>query len=295
MRIQIPTNYNFDEQNPLTDLEIHSNPKSRFSEKIGIFYDTRKSSKKILEKLFSTLISISSKDLNNEGLYKNLVISSIQRKEFPEKKDNLILKIYSKKIDDNTQYHIQTGLYTGVIYYPIDGDIIEFHIIPKFGKILLNRMLNVSNRIYVDTGTLRSKENKKDVDYFGYIVEYLFLHAFEKARLIGYPRRYKIVQEQSSKYRGSLNITKHIKKDLPFLGRMSISYREQQISREIINVIFSALKRFSKSAYNEKKVKQLEQELKPLATSQFVTNTDIQKALKCTAIQNPLFSQFKKS
>ena len=204
------------------------------------------------------------------------------------------MKFYKKIHDGIEQYHVQTGLYAGVIYYPFDKDVAEFHIIPKFGKILLNRMLNMSNHIYVDAGSLQSTDSKQDEDYFAYIVEYLFLHAFEKARLVGFPRQYKKIQMQTSKYRGSLSVSKHIKNDLPFLGKMSVTYREQQIPKEIVNVLYCALKNFSKSAYNAQKVKKFEQELKPLATCKTVANSDIQKAQKCPAIQNPLFAQYKK-
>lgn len=59
-------------------------------------------------------------------------------------------------------------------------------------------------------------------------------------------------------------------------------------------ILYCALKNFSKSAYNAQKVKKFEQELKPLATCKTVANSDIQKAQKCPAIQNPLFAQYKK-
>ena len=276
MKISVTTNNDYNELCPLKkgDVKPYSNNK--------------------INKLFSSLVSISSKDLQNDGMYKDLIISSIRRNAFSYDDDQLVLKFYKKIYDGAEQYHVQTGLYAGVIYYPFDKDVAEFHIVPKFGKILLNRMLNMSNHIYVDAGSLQSTDSKQDEDYFAYIIEYLFLHAFEKARLAGFPRQYKKIQMQTSKYRGSLNVPKHIKNDLPFLGKMSVTYREQQIPKEIVNVLYCALKNFSKSAYNAQKVKKFEQELKPLATCKSVTNSDIQKAQKCPAIQNPLFAQYKK-
>ena len=59
-------------------------------------------------------------------------------------------------------------------------------------------MLNMSNHIYVDAGSLRSTDSKQNEDYFAYIIEYLFLHAYEKARLVGFPRQYKKIQMQTS-------------------------------------------------------------------------------------------------
>ena len=276
MKISVTTNNDYNELCPLkqSDVKPYSNNK--------------------INKLFSSLVSISSKDLQNDGMYKDLIISSIRRKTFSCEDDQLVLKFYKKIYDGIEQYHVQTGLYAGVIYYPFDKDVAEFHIVPKFGKILLNRMLNMSNHIYVDAGSLQSTDSKQDEDYFAYIVEYLFLHAFEKARLAGFPRQYKKIQMQTTKYRGSLNVPKHIRNDLPFLGKMSVTYREQQIPKEIVNVLYCALKNFSKSAYNTQKVKKYEQELKPLATCKSVTNSDIKNAQKCSAIQNPLFAQYKK-
>lgn len=276
MKINVSTNNDYNEWNPLkpSDILPYSNNK--------------------IKRLFSSVISISSRDLQDDGLYKNLIISSIRRKSFSNEEDQLVLRFYQKIYNGVEQYHVQTGLYAGVIYYPFDKDVAEFHIVPKFGKVLLNRMLNISNHIFVDTGSLQSKDSKQDEDYFAYIIEYLFLHAFEKARLVGFPRQYKKIQEHTSKYRGSLNISRHIKNDLPFLGKTSVAYREQQIPKEIVNVLYCALRNFSKSAYNAQKVKKFEQELKPLATCKFVTNSDIRKAQKCSAIQNPLFAQYKK-
>lgn len=275
MKICIPTNHDYYEESPLDTQTKYKRVESK------------------LKKAFSSLVSITTNELRDNDAYKNLIITSIRRKQFTDEEE-LILRFYSKPKGDSLEYHVQTGLYTGIIYYPIEKDIIEFHIIPKFGNILLNRMLNVSNHVYVHTGEFQSTDNKNNEDYFAYIIEYLFLHAYEKARLIGFPRQYKQVREQVSKYRGTLNIQKHIQSDLPFLGKLSVKYREQQIPTEIINVLYCALKNFSKGAYNAQKVKQFEQELKPLATRNSVSNADIRKALKNTAIQNPLFAQFKK-
>ena len=156
MKISVTTNNDYNELYPLKPSDVKS-------------YSSNK-----INKLFSSLVSISSKDLQNEGMYKNLIISSIRRKSFSCEDDQLVLKFYKKTYDGNEQYHVQTGLYAGVIYYPFDKDVAEFHIVPKFGKVLLNRMLNMSNHIYVDAGSLRSTDSKQNEDYFAYIIEYLF-------------------------------------------------------------------------------------------------------------------------
>lgn len=293
MRVRIPTNYDYEERDPINDLVVERYLEKRNQEKTGVFYNSRKGSKKNVEDFFSSTRELFTKDLSNKEQYSELLISSVRRESF-DSGDGLIIRTYQKKNQDKLQYHIQTGLYTGVLYYPVNEDILEFHIIPKFGKVLLNRMLNLSNHVYVNSSSVQSSDSKNNEDYFAYIIEYLFLHAYEKACLMGLPRQYRKVEAKSLKYRGSLNVQKHIVKDLPFCGKLSVSYREQKVPQEIINVLYCAVKNLSKSAYNVQKVKRLEQELKHQVSCKSVTSLDIQKALKCSAIQNPMFAQFKK-
>ena len=296
MRIRVNTNFNYYEENPLPNTDIRSYPSKKSEEKINQFYGKKaKKADDVIKGLFSSIFCLTSADLENNSKYKNLIISSIRRKKESEE-DNLILKLYSKKdiFNDNIRYFIQSGLYAGVIFIPSKNGVIEFHIEPRYGRVLLNRMLNVANHIFMDAGFLSAEKTKDNDDCFKYIIEYLFLHSYEKARLVGYPRQYVQIKSQLKKYKGSLDVAKHIKQDIPFKGELSLLHREQVIPQELIDVLYTTLRCLHKSAYNATKIKQFEQELKPMFSGRRLKKGDVQRAQKNKSIQNPLYTSFKK-
>ena len=182
MRIRIETNFNYYEDQPLLNTDVLEYPPNKSDEKINQFYGKKRKQKSDeIDSLFTSVLLVSSKNLENDDAYKDLIISSIRRK-MEKEDDDLILKLYSKKVPSKSvaDFFIQTGLYAGIIYIPSNKGAVEFHIKPRYGNVLLNRMLNVTNHIYMESGAFSAAKTKDNDDYFKYIIEYLFLHAYRQ-------------------------------------------------------------------------------------------------------------------
>ena len=98
-----------------------------------------------------------------------------KRKYQLEDDNKLILRLLSKEQGGNVNYAVQTGLFAGIIFHK--GYL--FNITTSYGDVLLSRMLNFVNDIYVDTKdkTARPSENRNE---FQIIIAYLFIQSFEK-------------------------------------------------------------------------------------------------------------------
>lgn len=296
MRIRVETNFNYYEDSPLPNTDILPYPSNRFNEVFNQFYGKRTKKKDDgIKDLFSSIFCLTTKDLKDNDNYKDLIISPVRRK-IDSDEDSLILKLYSKKepTSGKVNYFIQSGLYAGVLYIPSKSGVVEIHIEPRYGQVLLNRMLNVANHFFMDTGSLTAAKLEDNDNCFKYIIEYLFLHSFEKARLVGLPRQYKQIKNRLKKYKGTLDVARHIVQDIPFKGVLSLSYREQVVPQELIDILYTTLRCLHKSAYNAIKVRQFEQELKPMYSGRRLKICDVHKVQRNKSLQNPLYSPFKK-
>lgn len=276
MKIKIPTNFNYYQDSMIPVGSV-------------VDGDCNVLSERKRNKSYSLApLTLFRSDLAN---YKHLVTSSIVRKQInqDEKKDDLILKIFSKPSpDDNDSQYIQTGLFTGVVYY----QNVAHHIVPHCGEYFLNRMLNMSNHIYLDNE--RQNGQKKDDDNtFFYIIAYLFVNALEKARILGYPQLYRQQAERTAKYHGQLNIAQFVQNDIPFNGKLSVIFRERKMVQEIVDVLYSALRCVNKSGCLKDKTVLLKAELQPFFSGNFCNGSIIRKALKSPALNNPMFRSFR--
>ena len=228
---------------------------------------------------------------SNLADYKHLITSTIARKQIEQddKQNDLILKISSKLNPEGNQNHyIQTGLFTGVVYY----EDIEYHIVPHCGEYFLNRMLNMNNHIYLDNER-QNAQKKDDGNTFFYIIAYLFVNALERARILGYPQQYRQQAERAAKYHGQLNIAQFVKNDIPFSGKLSVIFRERQMVQEIVDVLYTALRCVNKSGCLKDKTIHLKAELQPFFSGKFCNKRVIRKALKSPALNNPMFRAFR--
>lgn len=291
MKITIPTNFNF-YQDRLVSIKDNATSENDAN---NVFYDKEKivslNSKNLKNFLDSVEVSpftILKSDLGN---YKHLITSSIIRKKNGDvsASNDLILKIFAKDNEfEEKDYFIQTGIFTGVIYYKE----VAFHIVPHCGEYFLNRMLNVSNHIYLDN-KLQKAEKSSATNPFFYILVYLFINALEKARILGYPQQYHLQADRSSKYHGQLNIAQYIKKDIPFNGKLSIVFRDRQMVQEIVDVLFSALRCIEKAKILKEKTIRLKSELQPFYSGKYCNGSIIRKALKSPALCNPMYRAFR--
>jgi len=291
MKITIPTNHNFYEERPLS-FESES---CRSDDDYCHFYsDNGKIVETFNDKiksLFEGQYLITKKDLEK---YRDLVVSKIERKKGFDVEDRLILKLYAKTCKGGDKYYIQTGLYTGVIHLTTNKTTYTFNIIPECGNFFLNRMLNMMNHIYINNDILKSKCESSE-NPFIYIIYYLFVNALDKARVLGYPQQYKLKKEKNKSFHGSLDINRFINQDIPFCGKISIIFPQRETIQEIIDVLYSALKKVEKSNLLNSKVKKLLSEIKPYYSGKYCTKNKINAALKSSALNNPIFMLFKKA
>ena len=99
-------------------------------------------------------------------------------------------------------------------------------------------------------------------------------------------------------------LSKFIKYDIPFQGKISSVSREQKEIQEIIDVLYKAIKIIEKETEKSstkdnkisftKNISHIKIHLKQYKSNNYVSNETINKALKSKALQNPIFAPYKK-
>lgn len=278
MKISIPVNHNYYEESPIFIL----------NKAFNIAEQNKAKAKKIKE----TFSSVYELKLGAEQLSHVKIINFKRKPLFDPDRECLILKLYSKKInDDKLAYIIQTGLYAGVVYY----NDCKFNITTKYGDAFLKRMLNFVNDIYVDNIEIKAKKDQVD-NQFLYIIAYLFIQSLEKAAILGLPQQYKKHQERGHKVRGNINFNDFLKRDIPFQGKLTSTFKERLYVQEIVDVLYLTLHKLKNLFSDEinKRILSLNQLLKQHYSGQYVTYEKIQKAKSHQSINNPLYRGFKK-
>lgn len=239
----------------------------------------KRDQKVIGEKLMVTLDDYTNKN--------NTFISFFQDldKKAKKNKDDLIISI--KKEGDN--YLAQTGNYVGRFSY----NNLDIEIYSRFSRVFLTRMLNFANDIYLDDVNVADVETK-DLDVSKFIIYYLFIQNLEKAFLLGLPKAYKSIRHHDMKLRGTIDINRFIKHDIPFKGKISSVSREQKEIQEIIDVLHKAVMIIEHSDFSTKNISHIKTHLKQNRSKNFVSNQTINKALNSKALQNPIFTPYKK-
>ncbi|KAB7881943.1 5-methylcytosine restriction system specificity protein McrC [Poseidonibacter ostreae] len=200
--------------------------------------------------------------------------------------DDLIISI---KKDSQDNYLAQTGNYVGKFFW--DG--LEVDIKSRFSNKFLERMLNFTNDIYLDDVSV-SGEDTKELDISRFIIYYMFVQNLEKAFLLGLPKAYKSINYHDMKVKGKIDINRFIKNDIPFKGKISSTSREQKEIIEIIDVLYKAVKIIDNSSFSTKNISHIKTHLKQNRSNKYVSNETINKAIKSKALQNPIFSPYKK-
>lgn len=278
MWISVPVNHNFYEEKSILELDL--------GEK---FHVKKAGDKRHLQQIFSSVYELK---LGAEQL-KQIRVFNFKRKRFFEPdEERLILKLYSKqKTDQEKEYIIQTGLYAGVLFYK--G--CKINITTKYGDAFLKRMLNFVNDIYVNNEQVQAKKDETE-NQFLFIIAYLFIQALEKVAVLGLPQHYQKHQERSHKVRGSIDFNDFLKRDIPFQGKLTSTYRERVYVQEIVDVLHLALRKLDRVFGREihTRLLGLSQLLKQQYSGRFASYKTIQKAKVHQAINNPMYSGFKK-
>ncbi|SFQ15548.1 5-methylcytosine restriction system specificity protein McrC [Parafilimonas terrae] len=278
MRISVPVNHNFYEEAPIRESAL------------GEAFAVKKAGVKHLQQeLFSSVYELK---LRAEQL-KQIRIFNFKRSRFFEPdEERLILKLYSKeKLEQEKEYIVQTGLYAGVLFHK--G--CKINITTKYGDAFLKRMLNFVNDIYVDNEQVKAKKDETE-NQFLFIIAYLFIQSLEKAAVLGLPQHYQKHQERSHKVRGSIDFNEFLKRDIPFQGKLTSTFRERMYVQEIVDVLYLALRKLERIFGKEihSRLLGLSQLLKQQYSGRFASYQTIQKAKAHQTINNPMYSGFKK-
>ena len=278
MRISVPVNHNFYEEAPIYESELS---KKFTVEKVG--------DKKYLQQLFSSVYELK---LGAEQLKQIRIFNFKRRRLFDPDEERLILKLYSKeRLEQEKEYIIQTGLYAGVLFYKN----CKINIITEYGDAFLKRMLNFVNDIYVDNEQVKAKKDETE-NQFLFIIAYLFIQSLEKAAVLGLPQKYKKHQERSHKVRGSIDFNDFLKRDIPFQGKLTSTFRERMYVQEIIDILYLTLRKLERVFGKEihSRLLGLTLLLRQQYSGRFASYETIQKAKTHHAINNPMYSGFKK-
>lgn len=278
MRISVPVNHNFYEEEPIRESDLGK-----------AFAVKNARDKKHLQQLFSSVYELK---LGADQLKQIKVFNFKRRRFFESDEERLILKLYSKeKLEQEKEYIVQTGLYAGVLFYK--G--CKINITTKYGDAFLKRMLNFVNDIYVDNEQVKAKKDETE-NKFLFIIAYLFIQSLEKAAVLGLPQQYKKHQERSHKVRGGIDFNDFLKRDIPFQGKLTSTFKERMYVQEIVDVLYLALRKLERNFGKEmhSRLLGLAQLLKQHYSGRYPSYETIQKAKTHQSINNPMYSGFKK-
>lgn len=278
MRINVPTNHNFYEEESLTEIQL--------KDKFGL--RTAKETDFIKNSLFTSTYEFTSK---NKSLEQVQIFGFKNSRNKLDEDEQLIMKLYAKEHPtEGRKYIIQTGLFAGVLYHK--G--CQFNISTAYGETFLNRMLNFINDVYIDNQEAKATKSK-DTNEFQNIIAYLFIQALEKASVMGLPKIYQTQTQRSHKVRGKIDVNAYLKHDFPFQGKLTTSFREQVYIQEIVDVLYLACKKLEQSFGNEihRKIHGIYQLLKQNYSGIYAQHTTLEKAKNHSVLQNPMFGAFK--
>ncbi|GEM_PF-668039 len=221
----------------------------------------------------------------------NLFISDSSDK----RDDEIVFSLHNykdKDKDGNLNYNTIVGNFVGKFTY---NDVV-IDIKSRFPDIFLTRMLNFANDVFLDDVSVfdAKVDNDNDLDYSKLIIYYMFILKLEKAFLLGLPKAYKSINNHEMKVKGKIDINRFIKYDIPFQGKISSTSREQKEIQEIIDVLYKAITIIEKNEFSTKNISHIKTHLKQYKSAKYVSNETINKAIKSNALQNPIFSPYKK-
>ena len=210
----------------------------------------------------------------------------------PDKNDLIFSLSHFKDSNDEKKYKVEVGNYIGKFKY---GKV-EINIKSRFSDEFLNRMLNFADDVFLDDVSIfkAEKDKKKDSDYAKLIIYYMFIQKLEKASLLGFPKSYKAIKHHNMKFKGRIDINRFIKYDIPFRGKVSCISNEQKEIQEVIDVLYKAISIIEENGFTTKSISHIKTHLKKNRSNKPVSNITIAKAIKSKALQNPIFSIYRK-
>jgi len=197
-------------------------------------------------------------------------------------RDDLIIDIW----ESNGKLVYKTGNWAGVLKVWKKSITIE----SRFGNLFMSRMLNFINNLFIDEIDPMFGEISKNP--FQFILIFLFTKSLEKAIFTGLPSVYVDKKESKMKFRGKVDFSNLIKKDIPFIGKISNIHRERVVVSEIIDVLLHAQLIIQKD-YETSILPRISTVLKENSRKTF-TDDQIQKfAINHKTLVNPMFKDYR--
>lgn len=206
---------------------------------------------------------------------------------------------------------ITTGNFIGEFTYAGRS----FNIGSRFSDVFLKRMLNFANDIYFDDVDVLPLEKSNSTSSFSrLILRYLFVQSLEKAYLLGLPKAYTSIHDDSLSIKGRLNISQFIQQAIPFRGKLPTVSLEMVEVPDIVDTLFNALKivergitdecadliKSSKGALKKQtqsdaleNVRHIFRHLREVRSGKPFTNETLTRAKKHKVLQNPMFAPYK--
>ncbi|MGA9652233.1 McrC family protein [Pedobacter sp.] len=275
MKISIPVNHNFYEEKPI------------YPAGLAQAFGLRPRSAKEAEKLFSSFFELK---LDQERFGALKLFSFNRKRPFKPDRERLVLRLYAKD-EPERRYFMQTGLYAGTLFHK--G--CKINISSRYGDAFLKRMLNFVCEVYIDNESTAAKKEDTE-NQFLYIIAHLFIQGLEKAAVLGLPQEYQTRREHSHKVRGKIDFNAYLKQDIPFSGKLTSVFRERSYIPEIIDVLHLALRKLESLFGREihSRLVGITQVLKQNYSGQYASLATLQKAKNHQAINNPMYSGFKR-
>ncbi|EJI1279519.1 TPA: hypothetical protein I7712_13045 [Vibrio vulnificus] len=282
MKGRFKTNHNFYEEAALNEEQLRA-----------WFGANKRQAKELIRTLFNGVTEYTTKKetLEHVQIFGFNHKNTIQRQSDPED-EQLILKLYSKQIDGEDKYIIQTGLYAGVIYI----HNVEISITSAYGDTFLKRMLNSLSHVMLDNTQL-SGVSSNQPNEFENIIAYLFVQSLERSAVLGLPQRYQLHHQHSNKVRGKVDVNQYLKRCVPFTGKIATSYREQQYEQIIVDVLYLACRTLEKKMGRHflNKVSGIYQQLAMHFSGRWPVVNDIKQVAQHPSLIHPMYQGYKQT
>ena len=242
---------------------------------------------------------INEADLNEN----NIEIVSFNNKKIDSNND-LVLSVEKFNFKSDTKqkfYKINTGNYVGVINYGKN----TYKIGSRFNSnnksnSFFHRMLSVANDVFIDGNSAAfssEKDNINSENIVEYIIHHSFLHSVLKANAIGIPKTYNYKRKESQVYKGRLDVSTHVNKNLPFIGKFSLIYGEQEFDETILQILFWALKIIKEKTFkNNYNLNKILNKYKVLIGNKFKMDISLlNKIDNLKVLHNPIYSEYRKA
>ncbi len=206
--------------------------------------------------------------------------------------DEFIISINREDLEDNKyKFNVRTGNYIGKITWKN----VDIEIGSRFSEVLLNRMLNVADDIFLSDVTIKVQKQTNKTEFIKRIIGHLFLQKLSKASLLGLPSSYQTVNYHDIKVHGNVDFNRFINKDIPIKGNISSKTRERLLVPEIMVVLSNALDSIEEifGTGITGKLSEVRNTLKQETKKTRVTMEIFRRATNHKSLSNPIYASFK--